>query len=230
MTMSEIDSFFFKYKNLLIAGKSANLTLRAEAGKATITLAVEVEDLQHVHPNNRPRDGPSRQRRREKRAKARSEEAELAGNEADPTEVNESTDKETETVSEHEANTKKTDAAEASTNGNEPVKALQHEPLDEIENAVISKETKVQEANDFTNVLSVIPLKNFNSSDDVLQKAISGKVLARHFKVKEIEIHRSVRGTFVRGDVLIEPASGELIKRTDFGFENCQVVPHYGFL
>ena len=64
----------------------------------------------------------------------------------------------------------------------------------------------------------MIPLKNFNSSDDVLQKAISGKVLARHFKVKEIEIHRSVRGTFVRGDVLIEPASGELIKKIYFGF------------
>ena len=76
----------------------------------------------------------------------------------------------------------------------------------------------------------MIPLKNCNSSDDVLQKAISGKVLARHFKVKDIEIHRSVRGTFVRGDVLIEPASGKLIKKIDFGFENCQVVPHYGFL
>ena len=65
----------------------------------------------------------------------------------------------------------------------------------------------------------MIPLKHFNSSDDVLQKAISGKVLARNYKVKEIEIQRLVRGTFVRGDVLIEPASGELIKKTDFGFE-----------
>ena len=117
MAKSEIDSFFFKYKNLLIAGKSANLTLRAEAGKATITLAVEVEDLEHVHPNNRARDGLSRQRRREKRAKARHEESEIAGHEIDLTEVNESADKETETVSEHKANTSETDAPEASTVG-----------------------------------------------------------------------------------------------------------------
>ena len=50
--------FSFKYKNLLIAGKSANLTMRAEAGKSTITLAVQVEDLS---PRNQARDGPSRE-------------------------------------------------------------------------------------------------------------------------------------------------------------------------
>ena len=48
MAMVEMDSFFFKFKNLLSSGKSANLTLRADAGKATITLTVEVEDLVHA--------------------------------------------------------------------------------------------------------------------------------------------------------------------------------------
>ena len=65
MALSEIDRFFCKYKNFLIAGKSATLTMRAEAGKAIVSLAVEVEDLRHVSPNNRARDGSSRQRRRQ---------------------------------------------------------------------------------------------------------------------------------------------------------------------
>ena len=43
-----------------------------------------------------------------------------------------------------------------------------------------------------------MPYKNFNFSDDVIKKAVNEKVVAKHFKVKEIEIHRSVRGSFVR--------------------------------
>ena len=84
-------------------------------------------------------------------------------------------------------------AAEAPTNENKAVKApVLHEPVDKIENAVISKETKEQESKDFTNVLSVIPYKHLNFSDDVIKKAVNEKVVAKHFKVKEIEIHRSV--------------------------------------
>ena len=80
--MSKIDRFFFKYKNLLIAGNSATLTMRAEAGKATVPLAVEVEDLRNVSPKNQARDGPSRQRRRERRATACHVAAEITGHEA----------------------------------------------------------------------------------------------------------------------------------------------------
>ena len=48
----------------------------------------------------------------------------------------------TETVSEHKANTKMTDAAEASTVGNEAVKVLLQEPLDEIEMLLFPKKPK----------------------------------------------------------------------------------------
>ena len=34
-----------------------------------------------------------------------------------------------------------------------------------------------------------MPYKNFNFSDDVIKKAVNEKVVAKHFKVKEIEIH-----------------------------------------
>ena len=46
----------------------------------------------------------------------------------------------------------------------------------------------------------------------LIKKAVNEKVVAKHFKVKEIEIHRSVRETFVRGNVLIEPAFGAFKK------------------
>ena len=150
---------------------------------------------------------------------------------------NDSADKEAEIVSEHEATNEEKKATEATSTINAAVEAaavqaVLLEPLDEIENAIISEETKGKEfvAKDKTNVLSVIPLKNFNLSDDILQKAVKDKLEARNFKVKEIEIHRSIRGTFTRGDVLIEPVPGELIKKIDFGFENCLVVPFYGFV
>ena len=70
----ELDSFYLKFKNLLCSEKDATLTFKSEAGRAFVTLSV---DLGHVHSGqghlspSGPRNGPSRQRRREKRAAAR---------------------------------------------------------------------------------------------------------------------------------------------------------------
>ena len=65
--IEEIDSFFFKFKHLLISGKNANLTMKSETGKVYVNLALEVD----VHPLTGARNGPSRDRRRERRALAR---------------------------------------------------------------------------------------------------------------------------------------------------------------
>ena len=76
MVQWELDSFYFKFKNLLSLEKDATLTLKSEAGRASVTLSF---DLGHVFsgddqlPPSGPRNGPSRQRRREKRAAARNE-------------------------------------------------------------------------------------------------------------------------------------------------------------
>ena len=56
MAMSEIDSFYFKFKNLLISGKSANLSLRSEAGKASLSLTVEVELPRDAQANPNAKD------------------------------------------------------------------------------------------------------------------------------------------------------------------------------
>ena len=76
MALSEMDSFEFKFKNHLHLEKDATLTMKSEAGRAVVTLSVE---LGHVlsaplHFMRKPRNGPSRQRRRDKRASARQSE------------------------------------------------------------------------------------------------------------------------------------------------------------
>ena len=82
MSGSEIDSFILKFKSLLQAGRNASLTVKAEAGKASVSLHVNLGDVlppeflqQHRHGS---RNGPARQRRRERRATARKEKAKSA--------------------------------------------------------------------------------------------------------------------------------------------------------
>ena len=80
MANYEIDSFVNKFKSLCQAGRSASLNLSSCAGKASLNLRVDLGALQDGphHPPNHSRNGPSRQRRREKRAAARVADAEEA--------------------------------------------------------------------------------------------------------------------------------------------------------
>ena len=79
MVHQELDSFFWKFKNLLFAEIDATVTFKSEAGKASVSITV---DLGHVHsvqgdlpPRSGLRNGPARQRRREKHAAACAEKA-----------------------------------------------------------------------------------------------------------------------------------------------------------
>ena len=76
---------------------------------------------------------------------------------------------------------------------------MSHEPSDEIENSNISEETKVNEVEEdgVTTVLSVISIEHFNLPDEVIRNAIKGKMEATDLKVKVVDIHRSVKGTFI---------------------------------
>ena len=135
MVLWELDSFFGKFKNLLCAEKNATLTLKSEAGKAYVTLSL---DLGHVHsdhgqPQPRgPRNGPARQRRREKRAAARAD-AENALAEG----VEEAKDiQQTEKVEEVLANIDS--AAEGAAVSNSAAKAKESDeiPIENVENSV----------------------------------------------------------------------------------------------
>ena len=74
MTVSELDTFYFKFKNLLLAGKNATLTLKSEAGRSHVNLDVDLGHLLARAVPQQPhqvRNGPARMRRRERRAEAR---------------------------------------------------------------------------------------------------------------------------------------------------------------
>lgn len=74
MTASELDSFYFKFKNLVFAEKNATLTLNSEGGRTRATLSVDLGHLLSEAVPQQPhhsRNGPARRRRRERRAAAR---------------------------------------------------------------------------------------------------------------------------------------------------------------
>ena len=111
MAVQDLDSFHFKFKNLLFADKNVTLTLKSEAGRVQVSLSA---DLGHVLPAEPPhlphlhcRNGPSRQRRRARRAeeRARKEAENVNVNEAGRSEasgkgVNQPNDIEEEVVEE----------------------------------------------------------------------------------------------------------------------------------
>ena len=85
MVLPEIDSFVFKFKNLLHLEKDATLTLKSEAGKASVTLSVELGHVLSDSLLRNPRNSPARQRRRKRRAAARDSEKESNKQEVEKT-------------------------------------------------------------------------------------------------------------------------------------------------
>ena len=74
----ETHGFVQKFKNLWQAGRNASLTNKSSAGKAQVELSVELGEAtpvaahgSHQKMHNLSRNGPARQRRREKRAAER---------------------------------------------------------------------------------------------------------------------------------------------------------------
>ena len=102
MANQEINSFILKFKNLWRTGRNSSLTIKSNAGKAHVSLTVELDeipaDLDDAHHGmpQRSRNSPARQRRRQRRAAARQaaiaaeaineEDAENATNEKESTE------------------------------------------------------------------------------------------------------------------------------------------------
>ena len=79
MAQSELDSFYFKFNNLIHAEKYATLTFKSESGRVVVTLCVDLDHVLSVPRHQvRPRNGPARQRRRERRAANRQDAAEEA--------------------------------------------------------------------------------------------------------------------------------------------------------
>ena len=109
MLHQELDSFFWKFKNLLFAEKDATITFKSEAGRASVSISVDLGHVQsaqdQLHPHGL-RNGPARQRCQEKRANAQGENASAEN-------IKAKVIKATETVENAPNATKQPDAEEA---------------------------------------------------------------------------------------------------------------------
>ena len=77
-----LDSFVAKFKQLWLSGSTANFTVETNAGKAWVCLRAELSQPQaqavHRQHQERSRNGPSRQRRRARRAAERAATVDVA--------------------------------------------------------------------------------------------------------------------------------------------------------
>ena len=73
MALLELDIFYVTFKNLLLAEKDATLTPKALSESSHVALSVDIGHVhtEYAHQPHQTRNGPSRIRRRERRAEAR---------------------------------------------------------------------------------------------------------------------------------------------------------------
>ena len=205
MAMSQLDSFIWKFKQLLHSGMNAQLELKSEAGKAIVKLTAEIENIP-----KQSRNGPAQQRRRERRAAARAAvaaEQAAAGQQPEHSEAEEEGRRSRDDVEEPDLG-----AVKAS------------EPKDEIVNEKLSDEKSEQIAHS----VSIIPVRRVNAEDATIEKVVRQKLVAKGVNVLELYIQRSVNGIFNRCDARVEPVKGKQIDETNFEFENCRVIPLFG--
>jgi hypothetical protein len=71
MLWLELDSFVQKFKNLSQTGGSPKLNIKSQAGKVSVSLQIEfdVPSFNYQVPFRSRKNGPSKQRRRERRTK-----------------------------------------------------------------------------------------------------------------------------------------------------------------
>ena len=79
MAEFELDSFYIKFKNLLYTEKDAVLNIKSEAGRAHVSLSLDLGHIRSVTPY-KYRNSPSQQRRRARRQAERNKVSEKALN------------------------------------------------------------------------------------------------------------------------------------------------------
>ena len=196
MARAEIDSFILKFKNLLLTGRSATLILKSNAGKAEVNLNVEVG---HVHPpsgqHQKSRSGPSRQRRRLRRAAQR-------------------TLSETEKVEELNAE----EAIESAKNNESESDVTDREVLqDELcsDDAYAKEAEKESEVVQVERILVEADCQADWKDDDVI-KLVETKLMIIGIKMKSIQVYRNIRKYFESCVVMIEPTDKEYIEKQIF--------------
>ena len=199
MAKAEIDSFILKFKNLLLSGRNATLVLKSNAGNADVSLNVDLgqvppQPTQHVH--HQSRDGPSRQRRRLRRAQARATEAE------------EVSDAQVETAA--QAEDSETDLVQT-----EP-ETLKDEFCSDktFEKQALIAEDAIEEA--LVEKILVTADCQADWNDVYVTKLMDEKLKLLRIQMKSIVVNRNVRKSFESCLVTIEPIERRVIESESF--------------
>ena len=199
MAKAEIDSFILKFKNLLLSGRNATLVLKSNAGNAEVSLNVDLGQVppppaQPVH--HRSRDGPSRQRRRLRRAQARATEAE------------EVSDAQVETAA--QAEDSETDLVQT-----EP-ETLKDEFCSDktFEKQALIAEDAIEEA--LVEKILVTADCQADWNDVYVTKLMDEKLKLLRIQMKSIVVNRNVRKSFESCLVTIEPIERRVIESESF--------------
>ena len=207
MAQLEIDSFIVKFKGLLLSGRNATLEIKAVAGKAEVNLRVEIDDVSQI-PSKQgwPCSGPSRQRRRLRRAAEREQVGENS-------QASEATQAE---KAEESAQAEKADeAAQAE-------KVSQTEDLIVKDTEIVNEPFKDEFCSDrsFDNAMVERILVTADCqadwSDEVVTKLVREKLDIIGIKMSSIAVNRNVRRCFESCIVKIEPVEKHLIKKEGF--------------
>ena len=199
MARTEIDSFIVKFKSLLLSGRNATLELKSNAGKAQVNLYVELGDVscppaQHPHPRW-PRDGPSRQRRRLKRAAER--EAEKAEDNAEKATV---------------------PVQNRAEEANRPAKETTDE-VETLKDEFCSDESFEKEKasdNDVVEKILVTADCQADWSNQVVTKLVDEKLATIGIRMQSIIVNRNIRRCFESCLVTIQPMKKQLIEKKTF--------------
>ena len=220
MAQLEIDSFIVKFKELLISGRNATLEIKAVAGKAEVNLRVELDDVSKIlSKQGWPCSGPSRQRRRLRRAAER-----------EAAKANTENDTPAEKVGRNSLAREATQAekAEEAAQAEKADEAAQAEKVSQTEDLIVKNTEIVNEPfkdefcsdrsfdNEMVERILVTADCQADWSDEVVTKLVREKLDIIGIKMSSIAVNRNVRRCFESCIVKIEPVEKHLIKKEGF--------------
>jgi hypothetical protein len=229
----EISSFTLEFQNLCRAGKNANLSFTSSNGKVIVNLNVQLGSLPstpQVHsPPYRPhlhRYGPSRERRRLKRAEARKIAAEEAANELSTEEV------EILKLAEKAENEAAKIAANTSVETTKETENVYKEPTDEIcsdseyqaEHPVEEVDTAELARDKIVEKVIIYPVTKPIEKKSEVEEEVKEKFAAIGVRVKHMETRTTYKGEFKGSIVDISPVNLNIIWGRRLHLKNCSII------
>ena len=211
MVKMEIGSFIFRCKSLLLSGRNATLLIKSDAGKAEVNLTVELPDVslpEHLQHRRGPRNGPSRERRKLRRAAA-AKEAEKA------TEIEASIGN--EDTAEEEVTEGATNPEKGKVNTSAKNKTLEGVESETLKDEFCSNESfEITSSEELVDKILVTADCQADWNDSVVTKLINEKLNMIGIKMKSISVNRNSRRCFESCVVAIQPMQRKLILKESF--------------